>query len=109
VTAGPWAERLAEAGLAAAVAPLAATRDGSRRLAVLTASRLPLSLSVRPLCEHTFVQFIPTSALHTWLGLRLQAGVLELADRIGSGPVARKSVWVRLPPPALDGCAAPRK
>src|SRR5215210_3592607 len=29
------------------------------------------------------------------------AGVLELADRPGLGPGARKSVWVRVPPPAL--------
>jgi exodeoxyribonuclease III len=40
VTAGPWAERLAEAGLVATVAPLPATREGSRPLAVLTAARL---------------------------------------------------------------------
>jgi exonuclease III len=41
VTARPWAERLAAAELVAAVAPLPATRDGSRPLAVLTASRVP--------------------------------------------------------------------
>src|SRR3954454_24506865 len=29
------------------------------------------------------------------------AGVLELVDSIGSEPVARKSVWVRFPPPAF--------
>ncbi len=29
------------------------------------------------------------------------AGVLELVDRPGLGPGARKSVWVRLPPPAF--------
>src|SRR5215217_138435 len=38
-TAAPWAERLAAAGLEAAVAPLPVARDGSRPLAVLTASR----------------------------------------------------------------------
>jgi exonuclease III len=39
VTAGPWSERLAEAGLTAVLAPLPATREGSRPLAVLTATR----------------------------------------------------------------------
>jgi exonuclease III len=41
VTAGAWAERLAEAGLSAAVAPLPRSREGSRPLAVLTAAREP--------------------------------------------------------------------
>jgi exodeoxyribonuclease-3 len=44
VTAAPWAERLTEAGLVAAVAPLPATREGSRPLAVLTAAREPLEV-----------------------------------------------------------------
>jgi exonuclease III len=44
VTAEPWLERLAEAGLSGAVAPLPATREGSRPLAVLTASGDPLEL-----------------------------------------------------------------
>jgi endonuclease/exonuclease/phosphatase family metal-dependent hydrolase len=41
VTAAPWTERLAEAGLVAVVAPLPAAREGSRPLAVLTAGRGP--------------------------------------------------------------------
>jgi exonuclease III len=41
VTARPWAERLAEAGLSSAVAPLPKSREGSRPLAVLTATREP--------------------------------------------------------------------
>ena len=36
------------------------------------------------------------------LGLDLPAGVLELVDSHGSEPWARKSVWVRFPPPALS-------
>ncbi len=44
VTSRSWTERLAEAGLAAVVAPLPATRDGSRPLAVLTAAREPPSV-----------------------------------------------------------------
>jgi endonuclease/exonuclease/phosphatase family metal-dependent hydrolase len=44
VTAVPWAERLAEAGLVAVVAPLPAAREGSRRLAVLTAARDPIEV-----------------------------------------------------------------
>jgi exonuclease III len=39
VTADGWSERLAEAGLTAAVAPLPRSREGSRPLAVLTAAR----------------------------------------------------------------------
>ena len=39
VTAGPWSERLAEAGLTPVLAPLPPTREGSRPLAVLTAAR----------------------------------------------------------------------
>jgi exodeoxyribonuclease III len=39
VTAKPWLDRLAEAGLSAELAPLPATREGSRPLAVLTAAR----------------------------------------------------------------------
>jgi exodeoxyribonuclease III len=39
VTADPWAARLEEAGLAVLVAPLPRSREGSRPLAVLTASR----------------------------------------------------------------------
>ena len=44
VTAGPWTKLLAEAGLAAQLAPLPLTREGSRPLAVLTASRAPLEV-----------------------------------------------------------------
>jgi exonuclease III len=39
LTADGWAERLADAGLTAAVAPLPRSREGSRPLAVLTAAR----------------------------------------------------------------------
>jgi exonuclease III len=39
VTAQPWLERLADAGLNGVLAPLPATREGSRPLAVLTATR----------------------------------------------------------------------
>ena len=39
VTAGPWIERLAEAGLVPAVAAMPARREGSRPLGVLTAAR----------------------------------------------------------------------
>jgi exonuclease III len=45
VTAAGWSERLAEAGLAAIVAPLPKAREGSRPLAVLTAARLPLEVA----------------------------------------------------------------
>jgi exonuclease III len=41
VTAAGWTERLADAGLVAAVAPLPRVREGSRPLAVLTAAREP--------------------------------------------------------------------
>jgi exonuclease III len=41
VTAGPWSERLTEAGLVPALAPLPRAREGSRPLAVLTAAREP--------------------------------------------------------------------
>lgn len=44
VTAGPWTERLEEAGLSVAVAPLPVAREGSRPLAVLTAAGGPLEL-----------------------------------------------------------------
>jgi exonuclease III len=44
VTAAPWTEWLAEAGLTADLAPLPLAREGSRRLAVLTASRAPLEV-----------------------------------------------------------------
>ncbi|HZB05054.1 MAG TPA: endonuclease/exonuclease/phosphatase family protein [Thermoleophilaceae bacterium] len=40
-TAAPWTERLAEAGLVSAVAPMPARREGSRSLGVLTAARAP--------------------------------------------------------------------
>jgi exodeoxyribonuclease III len=44
VTAVGWTERLAEAGLTAAIAPLPRAREGSRPLAVLTAAREPLEV-----------------------------------------------------------------
>ena len=43
-TAGPWTKLLAEAGLAAELAPLPLAREGSRPLAVLTASRVPVEV-----------------------------------------------------------------
>jgi exonuclease III len=42
VTAAGWSERLEEAGLGVAVAPLPRSREGSRPLAVLTAARAPV-------------------------------------------------------------------
>lgn len=47
------------------------------------------------------------SAVIRWLGCGPPAGVLELVDSIGSDPVARKSVWVRFPPPASEGPVYP--
>ncbi len=44
VTAAAWAERLAEAGLEALIAPLPRAREGSRPLAALTAARGPLAV-----------------------------------------------------------------
>jgi exonuclease III len=49
VTAEPWAERLADAGLSAALAPMPTAREGSRPLAVLTAARE--EPSVRPVAD----------------------------------------------------------
>ena len=43
-TVAPWARLLEAAGLEVAVAPLPASRDGSRPLAALTAARVPLSV-----------------------------------------------------------------
>jgi exonuclease III len=45
VTAESWLERLAEAGLRGALAPLPAARQGSRPLAVVTVARDPLEVS----------------------------------------------------------------
>jgi exonuclease III len=45
-TARPWAQRLEEARLATAVAPLPASRDGSRPLGVLIAAREPQSVEL---------------------------------------------------------------
>jgi exonuclease III len=44
VTAGPWLERLEDAGLTAAMASLPRAREGSRPLAVLTAARGELEI-----------------------------------------------------------------
>jgi endonuclease/exonuclease/phosphatase family metal-dependent hydrolase len=44
VTAEPWLRRLADAGLSGVLAPFPAVREGSRPLAVLTASRDPLDV-----------------------------------------------------------------
>ena len=49
VTAGPWLERLEDAGLTAAMASLPRAREGSRPLAVLTASRG--ELEVQPVVD----------------------------------------------------------
>ena len=57
--------------------------------------------------EHVFVQITAFKLDCARLGLDTHAGVLELVDSIGSGPVARKSVWVRVPPPALISRDAP--
>ena len=44
VTAEPWLQRLADAGLTGVLAPMPKVREGSRPLAVLTAARDPLEL-----------------------------------------------------------------
>jgi exodeoxyribonuclease III len=44
VTAEPWLERLADAGLTGVLAPMPKVREGSRPLAVLTAARDPLEV-----------------------------------------------------------------
>jgi exonuclease III len=49
ITAEPWLERLAEAGLTGVIAPLPKAREGSRPLAVLTAARG--ALEVRPVAD----------------------------------------------------------
>jgi exonuclease III len=62
VTAGPWTRLLAGAGLAVEVAPLPLTREGSRPLAVLTASRAPLE--VLPVADVPW----PERVLSVWAG-----------------------------------------
>jgi exodeoxyribonuclease-3 len=44
LTAGPWTAALADAGLEVEVSPLPRSREGSRPLAVLTATRRPLEV-----------------------------------------------------------------
>jgi len=67
-TAAPWAERLAAAGLEAAVAPLPVARDGSRPLAVLTASRPAVKLL--PVADVPWPERV----------LSVQAGPLEIVN-----------------------------
>jgi exonuclease III len=68
VTAEPWLERLAEAGLSGAVAPLPKVREGSRPLAVLTAARV--DLDVRPVADAPWPERV----------LAAQAGPLEIVN-----------------------------
>jgi exonuclease III len=67
-TAGAWAERLAEAGLTAELAPLPRSREGSRPLAVLTAARSPLE--VVPVDEVPWPERV----------LAVRAGALEVVN-----------------------------
>lgn len=68
VTAEPWAERLAAAGLRAELAPLPMAREGSRPLAVLTAAREPLD--VRPVADVPWPERV----------LATRAGPLEIVN-----------------------------
>ena len=68
VTAEAWLERLAEAGLGGVLAPLPAARQGSRPLAVLTASRGPLE--VVPVAEVPWPERV----------LAVRAGPLEVVN-----------------------------
>ena len=68
VTAGPWLERLADAGLSGALAPLPKAREGSRPLAVLTAARG--DVDVRPVAEVPWPERV----------LAVQAGGLEIVN-----------------------------
>jgi exonuclease III len=68
VTAASWAERLADAGLHAAMAPLPAARDGSRPLGVLTAARR--TPEVVPLAEVPWPERV----------LSVRAGAIEVVN-----------------------------
>jgi exonuclease III len=68
LTARGWSERLADAGLTAAVAPLPRSREGSRPLAVLTAARGPI--------EAVVVEGVPW---HERV-LAVRAGALEVVN-----------------------------
>jgi len=68
VTAQPWLERLAEAGLSGAVAPLPKVREGSRPLAALTATRG--DLDVREVADLPWPERV----------LAAQAGPLEIVN-----------------------------
>ena len=68
VTAEPWLERLADAGLSGALAPLPKAREGSRPLAVLTAVRG--ELDVRPVAEVPWPERV----------LAVQVGPLEIVN-----------------------------
>jgi exodeoxyribonuclease III len=68
VTAEPWAERLATAGLSAALAPLPAARESSRPLAVLTAARE--RLDIRPVADVPWPERV----------LAARAGALEIVN-----------------------------
>jgi exonuclease III len=68
VTTASWAERLADAGLHAMMAPLPAARDGSRPLGVLTAARLAPELI--PVAEVPWPERV----------LSVRAGALEVVN-----------------------------
>jgi exonuclease III len=68
VTAEPWLERLADAGLSGVLAPMPKVREGSRPLAVLTAARDPLE--VVPVADVPWPERV----------LAVRAGAVELVN-----------------------------
>ena len=68
VTAESWLKRLADAGLSGVLAPLPAAREGSRPLAVLTASRDPVE--VVPVADVPWTERV----------LAVRAGPLEIVN-----------------------------
>jgi exonuclease III len=68
VTAEPWLQRLADAGLTGVLAPMPKVREGSRPLAVLTAARDPLE--VVPVAEVPWPERV----------LAARAGAVELVN-----------------------------
>jgi exonuclease III len=68
VTAEPWLQRLADAGLTGVLAPMPGVREGSRPLAVLTAARDPLE--VVPVADVPWPERV----------LAVRAGAVELVN-----------------------------
>ena len=93
VTAEPWLERLADAGLSGVLAPLPATREGSRPLAVLTASRDPAE--VVPVADVPWAERV----------LAVRAGPVEVVNV--HSPVSPKPdlAKVRTPEAVSSACA----